>query len=67
MNNPIRNARLKAGKNNGCQFARELGISRQYLAMLETGKANNPSRELMIKMSKSLNTSIQELFFSDEK
>lgn len=67
MGNAIKIARLKAGKNKAYEFAKEMGISRQYLTMLETGRAKNPSRELMLKMSKALNTSIEELFFSEEQ
>lgn len=53
---------IKAG-----DFAKELGISREYLRLIENGKAKNPSRELMIKISKLLNSTVQELFFSDEE
>jgi len=53
---------IKAG-----DFAKELGISREYLRLIENGKAKNPNRELMIKISKLLNSTVQELFFSDEE
>ena len=48
------------------EFAKELGITREYLRLLENGQAKNPSKEIMIKMSKLLNVPVQELFFSDE-
>lgn len=61
----IKIARLQAGYKKAYKFAEQMGISRQYLTMLETGKANNPSRDLMIKMSEALGMSVQELFFSE--
>ncbi|WP_432277250.1 hypothetical protein [Escherichia coli] len=33
---------------------------------METGKANNPSNDLMIKLSRALDTTVEELFFSKE-
>ncbi len=53
---------IKAG-----EFAKMLGVSREYLRLIENGKAKNPNRELMIKISKLLNSTVQELFFSDEE
>lgn len=53
---------IKAG-----EFAKQLGISREYLRLIENGKAKNIHRDLMIKISKALNASIMELFFSDEE
>jgi len=47
------------------QFAEELGISREYLRLLETDKAQNPSLELMIKIAKSLDYKVGELFFNE--
>lgn len=51
----------KAGK-----FANKIGISREYLRLIENGKAKNPSVTIMKKISKELKTSVQELFFLDE-
>ncbi|RKI49585.1 XRE family transcriptional regulator [Clostridium paraputrificum] len=53
---------IKAG-----DFANELGISREYLRLIENGKAKNPNRNLMIKIAKALDTTVQELFFSEEE
>lgn len=53
---------IKAG-----EFAKILGISREYLRLIENGKAKNPNRELMIKIAKALDTTVQELFFSEEE
>lgn len=46
-------------------FAKELGVTPQYLNSLENGRTE-PRRDLMIKISDLLGCSIQELFFSDE-
>ena len=48
------------------ELADRVGISRYYLSNLETGKANNPSNDLMIKLSRALDTTVEELFFSKE-
>ena len=50
---------IKAG-----EFAKTLGISREYLRLIENGKAKNPN---MIKIAKALDTTVQELFFSEEE
>lgn len=47
------------------QFAEELGISREYLRLLETDKAQNPSKELMMKIASSLDYKVGELFFNE--
>ncbi|MFL0165239.1 helix-turn-helix transcriptional regulator [Candidatus Clostridium helianthi] len=62
----IKGLRVGAGYKAGV-FAKEIGISREYLRLLENGKAQNPSIELMKKISKKLNASVEELFFSDEE
>jgi len=46
-------------------FAKEVGISKEYLRLIEAGKAKNPSTEIMKKISELLKTSVQELFFED--
>ena len=43
-------------------FAKELGITTQYLLKIEKGIAN-PRIDLAKKMSNILNTSIEDLFF----
>lgn len=47
------------------EFAKDIGISREYLRLIENGKAKNPSIEIMKRISKKLNTSVAELFFQD--
>lgn len=49
------------------EIAEQVGITQQYLANLENGKSKNPSRDLMIKLAAALDTTVQELFFSDEE
>ena len=47
------------------EFAEKVGITPQYLRMLEKGEAN-PSKALMMVISRELETSVDELFFQDE-
>ena len=47
------------------ELAEMAGISKQYLADLENGRANNPSKQLMDKLASVLNSSVQELFYTD--
>ncbi|WP_341479369.1 MULTISPECIES: helix-turn-helix transcriptional regulator [Clostridium] len=46
-------------------FAEKVGISREYLRLIENGKANNPSIPIMKKISKVLETPVTELFFNE--
>lgn len=48
------------------EFAKELGITPQYLCLIEKGKIE-PRRDLMIKIAKALKTDVITLFFSEEK
>ncbi len=61
----IKLERVKTNKRQ-YEFAREVGISSQYLRQIESGRANNPSREIMEKIAKALNTSVGELFFDED-
>jgi putative transcriptional regulator len=45
------------------EFAGMIGISREYLRLIETGKATNPSISVMKKIAETLEASVQELFF----
>ena len=58
--------RIKKGLKQQ-ELADRVGISRYYLSNLETGKDNNPSNDLMIKLSRALDTTVEELFFSKEE
>lgn len=46
--------------------AKECGISNTYYSKLENDRAQNPSKELMLKISKVLKKSVEELFLSSE-
>lgn len=59
-------ARIEKGYDKAYKFAEKIGITRQYLTMLETGKAKNPSKLLMKKISTELGISVEELFFTEE-
>ncbi|MDB1949186.1 helix-turn-helix transcriptional regulator [Clostridium tertium] len=48
-------------------FAEKLGISREYLRLIENGKAKNPNKDLMIRIAKALDSDVQTLFFSEEE
>lgn len=57
---------LRVGKGfKAGVFAERIGISREYLRLIENGKAKNPSREIMTKIAKELNSDVITLFFSD--
>lgn len=47
------------------KFAELVGVSREYIRLIETGKAKNPSILIMKKISELLETPVQELFFND--
>ena len=57
--------RIKKGLKQQ-ELADRVGISRYYLSTLETCKANKTSNALMIKLSRALDTTVEELFFSKE-
>lgn len=44
------------------ELAKQLGITPQYLRLIEIGKAE-PRRDLMIKIAKALEADVKELFF----
>lgn len=57
---------IRVGKGyKAGEFAKDIGISREYLRLIENGKAKNPSIEIMKKISRKLNTPVTELFFQD--
>ena len=60
----IKSLRVGLGFKSG-EFAERIGILREYLRLIENGKAKNPSREIMIKIAKELNSDVVTLFFSD--
>ncbi|HBI6884198.1 TPA: helix-turn-helix transcriptional regulator [Clostridium perfringens] len=62
----IKALRVGMGYKTG-EFAKKLGISREYLRLIENGTAKNPNRNLMMKIAKELNSDVVTLFFSDEQ
>lgn len=66
MKYKLKGLRVGAGYKAG-EFAKELGISRQYLRLLENGQATNPNKKLMVKIAKLLNTNVNYLFFESEE
>lgn len=59
---------LRVGKGiKAGELANELGISREYLRLIENGKAKNPNVNLMKKIAVLLDSTVAELFFSDEE
>lgn len=66
MKYKIKSLRVGMGFKAG-EFAKKLGISREYLRRIENGTAKNPNRELMIRISKELESDVMTLFFSEEE
>lgn len=59
----IKLERIKKGIKQQ-DFAQELGISRTTLVRIEKGDVE-PRRDLIIKIAKALDSTVQELFFND--
>lgn len=60
----IKLGRVKTNKRQN-EFAKEVGISSQYLRRIESGKAKNPSKEIMERIAKALDATVGELFFDE--
>lgn len=60
----IRIERIKANIKQG-DLANRLNISPQYLRKLEKNEAN-PSRDLMLRIAKELDTNVMDLFFDEQ-
>lgn len=60
----LKQKRIKCRKSQH-DIARETGLSVAYICNLENGKRTNPSMKTMKIIAKSLNTTVQDLFFSD--
>ena len=59
-------ARVKAGDITQQQLAEMVGCSRQTIHSIEKGKFN-PSVELVLKLSKALQMSVEEIFYLEEE
>lgn len=66
MNKKLKIARIMAEKTQ-IQLAEETGLSKDYISALERGITNNPSLDIMKKLSKALDVPVVELFFSEEE
>lgn len=62
-NNKIKKIRISKNMTLK-ELAEEVGISVGYLSHLENGSRNNPSKEVMERISIALKSSIPEIFFS---
>ena len=58
--------RIQKGHIRAYEFANKVGITRQYLSMLETGKAVNPSIKVVKKIASELGVAPEEIFFGGE-
>lgn len=65
MVTPIKVRRVELGIKQK-DLAESVGITAQYMMYIETGKAKNPSINVMKKIADSLNCTVQELFFEQE-
>ncbi len=65
MNYSLKFERIRKGYKQ-YELAEKVGITPQYLRMLEKGEAN-PSKALMMTISRELEASVEELFFQDEQ
>lgn len=64
--NEMREIRRKE-KTTLAGLAQKTDLSIGYLAHLELGSRSNPSKETMEKIAIALNSSVQDIFFSEEK
>ena len=64
--NRIREFRTEKGMTLS-HFSELTGVSIGYICHLEKGTRNNPSMQIMEKISKCLNKSVSEIFFNNEK
>ena len=61
----VKSKRVKKDIKQG-EFAKRIGITPQYLRLIEKGEID-PRRSLMVKIAKELDTTVQELFFSEDE
>lgn len=65
MENKIEELRKNLGMNQE-EFAKNLGVSRQTISSIETGKYN-PSLELAFEISDFFGKRIEEIFFHERR
>lgn len=59
-------SRIKKGLKQR-ELAEQIGVTRDYIASLESGRIKNPSLDNMKKLSKALGVSVTELFFDENE
>jgi transcriptional regulator with XRE-family HTH domain len=64
-NNIVKSLR-KTVKMSQSELATRSNVSRTYIALIETGKRENPSHEVMGKIALALGKTISEIFFPNE-
>lgn len=62
----IKLARVKLGLTQK-ELAKKVGISHVTLSKIEKGNYENLTLRTMLKLAAALDTTVQELFFSDEE
>ena len=62
----VKLARNKAGLTQK-ELAALVGLSNVTIVKIERGNYDNITRATMIKIAKALNSTVRELFFSDEE
>lgn len=62
----IKKARKALGLSQK-EVALQIGLSYQHFCLIETGKATNITKETMEKIASALNTTVPELFYTEEK
>lgn len=66
MNRTLKSARVKKNLNQK-ELCQTVGIGINTLVKLEKGNYKTLKYPLMIKLANALDTTVQELFFSDEE
>ena len=66
VENKVRYHRFVRGEISQAELAAKVGVSRQTIVAIEKGNYN-PSIELVLRLSKSLGTTVEELFQLEEE
>lgn len=64
MNKHLKMARINTELTQK-ELAERVGITNKYLSQLERGVSCNPSKQVMERIAKELNGTVQELFFNE--
>lgn len=66
IRNKVKIQRIQMGKYNQIELAKEIGVSRQTMNLIEAEKYN-PSIKICLLISVFLNTSVDELFWIEKE